>query len=153
MCVCVCVCYSTCTICICTAHIVGLHTCSLYETWVTWLFSQHSAAPSSSLCLSVWLTWSKLCPLFHQEHVYALGLFYLFLCFASLPLHHAALLLFFVFLAVDPVHVLVVLPLSTLCYALSMYACQLKVHEMHMRAISENWLIIGWYNTSHVPLH
>lgn len=51
----------------------------------------------------------------------SMSLFYLFLCFASLPFHQAAVLLFF-FPDVDPVHFLLILPLVkflTLCCALS----------------------------------
>ncbi len=34
--------------------------------------------------------------------------------------------------------------LLLLCCPLSIYAFQLKIHEMHLWAISENWYIIGW---------
>ncbi len=30
------------------------------------------------------------------------------------------------------------------CVVLCLYAYQLKIHEMHLWAISENWFIIGW---------
>lgn len=58
----------------------------------------------------------------------------LLVCQQNILFHHAALLLFF-FLAVDPVRFLVVFPVSeilSLCCALPIYACQLKVHEMHL---------------------
>ncbi len=77
----------------------------------------------------------------------AIGLFFLFLCFASVPFHHASLLLFFLS-AVDPDHFLDVHPLSEfvtlVLSSVYIYAFQLKVHEMHLWAISENWFVIGW---------
>lgn len=70
-------------------------------------------------------------------------LHFLLFCLPPLLPYCTALLLFL--WVVSLVHLLVVLPLSdfvTLCYALSIHARQLKVHEMHHWASFKNWF--GW---------
>ncbi len=65
-------------------------------------------------------------------------------CLCTLP--HSSLLLFFLS-AVDPGGFLDVHPSSEFincCVVLCLYAIQLKVHETHLWALSENWYIIGW---------
>ncbi len=91
--------------------------------------------------------WIYQCHQWHSSH-WPLLLLPLF-CLFTLPPH---ILLFFV-LAVDSVCFLIVLPLSeivTLCCALSIYVCQIKLYEMHRQVIIKNWFIFDWSNALHL---
>ncbi len=79
-----------------------------------------------------------------------IGLFCFFHFFVSLPFHHTS----FSFLSwLLTVCFLIVLPLSeivTLCCALSIYVCQIKLYEMHRQVIIKNWFIFDWSNALHL---
>ncbi len=74
----------------------------MFELLRIWSISQY---------LADWQHGPQQWPLFHLICASVLGLFCLFLCFASVPFHHASLLLFFLS-AVDPDRFLDVHPLS-----------------------------------------
>lgn len=114
-----------------TVHIVGLHTYSVHKTFE---YFPNLWPPPFDLPRPLWgRDW---------EHVSHSGLYLI----RNLPMSSASstfstyLTFFFFFL------VLSLSEIVTLCCALSIYASQMKLYEMHLWGILQNWLIIGWSN-------
>ncbi len=117
----------------------------MFELFRIWLISQYLSAHISH-CKVI------IDNMVHNSGPYFIRYVPLFLVSsASSSVHHESLLLFFLW-SVDPDRFLDVHPLSefvTLVFSsLSIYAFQLKVHDMHLWALSEHWYIIGWSTLS-----
>ncbi len=105
----------------------------------TWSTTVALISSDKRLCGPYFIWYAPLWPLFHLISASVLGLFCLFLCFASLPFHHASLLLFFLssvgpdhFLYVHPSSEFVILVLSSV-YMLSNWRFMKCTFELFQR--------------------